>query len=296
MDTQKPALRLPDTHEKAQLLFPIIGIGASAGGFAALATLLQNLPASPGMALVIILHLPADQQSNADRVLQRSTRLPVVQVNHSTPILPDQVYIIPPARSLRMEGGHLVLHELERSVSDPEVIDVFFRTLAMAHREKAIGVILSGMGADGTAGLTCIKEQGGVTLVQTPAEAEHPSMPQSAIDTGMADFVLAAAQMPAKLIELRDITSCKRYASMPCMAMPPPRFASTWALIRNRRWRMCFRCCTNIPATTFVTTGAPPCCASWSGACKCAASQICQATTPCSGKTPPNRKPSSRTC
>jgi chemotaxis response regulator CheB len=85
-----------DTRVTAQLPFPIVGIGASAGGFPALATLLQNLPASPGVALVIVLHLPVDQQSNADRVLQGSTRLPVVQVDHSMPILPEHVYVIPP--------------------------------------------------------------------------------------------------------------------------------------------------------------------------------------------------------
>jgi len=210
MDTQKPAQPTPDTQAKARLPFPIVGIGASAGGFPALATLLQNLPASPGIALIIVLHIPADQQSKADRVLQRSTRLPVVQVNHSMPILPDQVYVIPPARSLRMEDGHLVLHELDRTPGDPATIDVFFRTLAMTHQEKAIGVILSGMGSDGTAGFACIKEQGGVTLVQSPADAEHPSMPQSAIDAGMADFVLSAADMPAKLAELRGIMQAIR--------------------------------------------------------------------------------------
>lgn len=210
MDTQKPDPPTPDNHTATRLPFPIVGIGASAGGFPALATLLQNLPVSPGIALVIVLHLPGDQQSNADRVLQRSTRLPVVTVNHSMPILPDQVYVIPPARSLRMEDSRLVLHELEHTPGDPATIDVFLRTLAMTHREKAVGVILSGMGSDGTAGLACIKEQGGVTLVQSPAEAEQPSMPQSAIDSGMADFVLAAADIPAKLVELCGITQTIR--------------------------------------------------------------------------------------
>ena len=210
MDSQKPDQPTSDTYAQARLPFPIVGIGASAGGFPALATLLKKLPTSPGVALVIVLHLPVDQQSNADRVLQRSTRLPVVQVHHSMPILPDQVYVVPPARSLKMEDGHLVLHELNSTPGDPKTIDIFFRTLAMAHQEKAVGVILSGMGSDGTAGLACIKEQGGVTLVQSPADAEQPSMPQSAIDAGMADFVLGAAQIPAKLIELRGITQAIR--------------------------------------------------------------------------------------
>jgi two-component system CheB/CheR fusion protein len=192
MDMQNTHQAPPDTG--APLLFPIVGIGASAGGFRALAALLQNLPAAPGMALVIVLHLPADQQSNADRVLQQSTSLPVVQVHHATPILPNHVYVIPPARNLRMEDGHLVLHALERTPGDP----------------ATIGVVLSGMGSDGTAGLACIREQGGVTIAQAPADAGQPGMPQSAIDSGMADFVLDADRIPAKLVELRGIMQAIR--------------------------------------------------------------------------------------
>ncbi|MCC2959597.1 PAS domain S-box protein [Massilia sp. IC2-278] len=206
MDTQKPDHPSPDTHADARLPFPIVGIGASAGGFAALAALLQNLPPAPGIALVVVLHLPSDQQSSAERVLQRSTGLPVVRVNHAMPILPDQVYVIPPARSLKMEGRRLVLHDLDHAPGAPAAVDAFFRSLAMAHREKAMGVVLSGMGSDGTVGLACIKEQGGVTVVQSPADAAQAGMPQSAIDSGMADFVLAAADIPAKMAELGGIT------------------------------------------------------------------------------------------
>ena len=191
-----------ENHEQTRPAFPIVGIGASAGGLAALATLLENLPAAPGMAFIIVFHLPADQHSNADRVLQGSTRLPVVQVRHATLVLPDQVYVIPPARSLKMEDGYLVLYELDRTPGDPATIDGFFGTLAMAHRGHAIGVILSGLGSDGTAGLARIREQGGTTLVQSPADAEHPGMPQSAIDAGMADVVLPAADIPARLAAL----------------------------------------------------------------------------------------------
>lgn len=89
--------------------FPVVGIGASAGGFPALATLLQNLPPSPGIALVVVIHLPPTEPSVADRVLQRATELPVIQVRHATPILADHVYVIPPGRNLRMVGRHLLL-------------------------------------------------------------------------------------------------------------------------------------------------------------------------------------------
>ena len=191
----------------SHITFPIVGIGASAGGFPALLTLLENMPPDPGMALVVILHLAADEPSAADKVLQRATDMPVVQVAHTTPILPGKVYVIPPDRSLRMSDGHLVLDQLERRSSRPVAIDIFLRTLAMAHGEHAIGVVLSGMGSDGTAGLACIKEMGGVTIAQLPADAQECAMPRSAIESGMADFVLAAHEIPHKLVELRDISA-----------------------------------------------------------------------------------------
>jgi two-component system CheB/CheR fusion protein len=210
METEKPDTAVRPAAGNGHLSFPIVGIGASAGGFPALAALLRNLPPSPDMALVVILHLASHQHSNADRVLQAVTNLPVVQVDHPMPILPNHVYVIAPGRSLKMQDGYLVPHVLDHKPGDPETIDVFFRALAMAHKENAIGIVLSGMGADGTAGLACIKEQGGVAIVQLPADAEQGSMPQSAIDSGMADFVLTAAQIPAKLMELRGTVQAIR--------------------------------------------------------------------------------------
>ncbi|MCS0589439.1 CheR family methyltransferase [Massilia norwichensis] len=195
METEKPPACLP---------FPVVGIGASAGGYPALITLLQNMPPSSGMALVVILHLAPGEPSTADRLLQSATDMPVVQVGHTMPVLPDKVYVIPPDRSLSMRDGELVLGRLERSRGGPVAIDIFLRTLADAHHEYAIGIVLSGMGSDGTAGLACIKEMGGMTIVQLPSDAEHGSMPRSAIGSGMADFVLPAHEMPRKLLELRD--------------------------------------------------------------------------------------------
>ncbi len=203
MDTQKPAEALSEAAAAGRLAFPIVGIGASAGGFPALATLLQNMPASPGMALVVILHLAAGRPSSADRILQGWTAMPVALVDHAMPVLPDQVYLIPPGCSLKMQGSSLVPEPLERPFGDPDTIDVFFRSLARVHKENAVGVVLSGMGSDGTAGLARIKEWGGVAIAQVPADAEAGSMPQSAIESGMADFVLTAAQIPGKLVELQ---------------------------------------------------------------------------------------------
>jgi two-component system CheB/CheR fusion protein len=194
--------------------FPVVGIGASAGGYAALITLLENMPADSGMALVVILHLSADEPSSADKLLQRATAMPVLQVVHTTPILPDKVYVIPPGRSLAMRSGELILDRLDRG-DRPVAIDLFLRTLAEAHRENAIGIVLSGMGSDGTAGLACIREMGGMTIVQLPTDAEQGSMPRAAIESGAADFVLPVGEMPRKLCELRDtLAAIRRKASV----------------------------------------------------------------------------------
>ncbi len=197
-------------NTSSRLPFPVVGIGASAGGYTALIALLQNMPPNPGMALVVILHLAADEPSTADRLLQSATAMPVVQVTHTMPILPNKVYVIPPDRGLAIRDGELVLERLERNGGQPVTIDLFFAALAEAHRESAIGVVLSGMGSDGSAGLGCIKELGGTTVVQAPTDAEQAGMPRSAIDSGMANFVLPAGAIPRKLIELRDLLGALR--------------------------------------------------------------------------------------
>ncbi|MCC2962873.1 PAS domain-containing protein [Massilia sp. IC2-278] len=184
--------------------FPVVGIGASAGGLPALIALLENLPAAPGMAFVIVLHLSPDHPSSAARLLQRATQLPVIQVSERTRLLPDHVYVISPGHGLTMKDGHLLAGERRPLPGIPMTINIFFRTLAVAHGEGAIGIVLSGMGSDGVAGLACIKEHGGVTLAQAPGEAEESGMPQAAVDAGAADFVLPAAQMPARLVDVRN--------------------------------------------------------------------------------------------
>lgn len=199
---------MPD--QRKIIPFPIVAIGASAGGYPALAALLKNLPPSPGMALVIVLHLPPDRRTSADRVLQGHTTLPVVLVSYPMPVLPDQVYVVPPDRTLKIEDGHFVPDALESKPGDPVTISQFFRTLAMAHKERAVAVVLSGMGADGTAGLAYIKEMGGVTIAQLPEDASEHSMPYTAIEFGMADFVMTAAQIPDKLVELQRINEVIR--------------------------------------------------------------------------------------
>lgn len=186
----------------SRLDFPVVGIGASAGGLPALLRFFESMPQHNGMAFVVILHLSPTHESTADHVLQRATRMPVVQVLEPMEIRPDHVYVIPPNKQLSMFDGSLGVAEFERPRRGHVAIDIFFRTLAEVHRERSVAIVLSGTGSDGAVGLTRIKEQGGVTLVQSPGDAEHEGMPQAAIETGVVDFVLPVVEMPQKLIEL----------------------------------------------------------------------------------------------
>ena len=211
IDPEEDAFLLP-----SPLTFPIVGIGASAGGFHAIERLLESLPANTGMAFVVVMHLSPEHPSVADAIFQRVTRMPVVMVDEELPIEPDHVYVIPPGRSLVMNDGHLQLGQLERTPARRFAIDQFFRSLAEVHRERAIAIVLSGSGADGAQGVKRLKERGGVTLVQSPADAEHDAMPLNAIATGGVDFVLPVADMAQKLVELW--TNARRIE----LPQPPP--------------------------------------------------------------------------
>ena len=180
--------------------FKIVGIGASAGGLSALMTLLGNLPADPGVALVVIMHLAPDRESRLGELLAARSPLPVAQVTSTVALEADHVYVIPPNANLNSIDTHLRLSDLEARRADRAPIDHFFRTLAETHGANAMGVVLTGGGSDGTLGLRSIREQGGVTLAQNPEEAEHDSMPRSAIASGMVDRVLALADIAGEIV------------------------------------------------------------------------------------------------
>ncbi|SDP40746.1 two-component system, chemotaxis family, CheB/CheR fusion protein [Pseudomonas arsenicoxydans] len=182
--------------------FPVVGIGASAGGLQAIKLFFENMPHDNGMAFVIILHLSPDHQSIADRIIQESTRMPVLQVTETVPIEKNHIYVISPARQLTMNDGVLEVSSNDRSEGRHASIDLFFRDLAEVHRERAFCLVLSGSGSDGAVGLSRIKEHGGITMAQMPEDAEFDGMPRAAIETGMVDLVLPVVEMPQKLLEL----------------------------------------------------------------------------------------------
>jgi two-component system, chemotaxis family, CheB/CheR fusion protein len=182
----------------------VVGIGASAGGIAPLRQFFEGVSRDSGMAYVVILHLSPQHESNLPELLQHRTMLPVMQVNEPVKVEPNHVYVIPPMKYLVMSDGMIRLTDPERPHGHPTAIDLFFRSLADAYGKDAVAILLSGVGADGTIGIGRIKEQGGFAIAQDPDEAEYDNMPRSAIDAGLIDIVLPVAEMPAKLIAIRE--------------------------------------------------------------------------------------------
>ncbi|HSY17700.1 MAG TPA: chemotaxis protein CheB [Candidatus Acidoferrales bacterium] len=196
----KAGRQTPPRATAAMHSFPIVGIGTSAGGLEALEHFLGHVPRNSGQAFVIVQHLDPTRKGIMPELLQRSTGMKVIQVKDRTRVQPDCVYVIPPNKDMSILHG--VLHLLEpaspRGLRLP--IDFFLRSLAQDRQEYSIGVILSGMGSDGTLGLRAIKEKGGVVLVQDPATAKFDGMPRSAIDSGLADIVAPVDDLPARII------------------------------------------------------------------------------------------------
>ena len=177
-------------------LFPVVGIGASAGGLAALKTFFAGVPKDSGVAYVVVVHLSPEHESRLVEILQPHVKIPVRQVTETMALEKDCVYVIPPNANLDAIDTHLRLTDLERRRQERAPIDHFFRTLAETHDGQAIGVVLTGTGSDGALGLRRIKECGGLTIVQDPSEAEYDSMPRSAIASALVDTVLPVKSIP----------------------------------------------------------------------------------------------------
>jgi two-component system CheB/CheR fusion protein len=178
--------------------FPIVGIGSSAGGLEALDLFFKHVPERCGMAFVVIQHLDPKHKDLMVELLQRATALPVVQAMDRLEVEPDHVYVIPPNRDLSIQGGVLRLFPRSPGLNLP--IDFFFCSLAADLKEQSIGVVLSGMGSDGTLGLRAIKEKAGACFAQAPASAKFDSMPRSAIEAGLADVVAPVEELPGRII------------------------------------------------------------------------------------------------
>jgi Methylase of chemotaxis methyl-accepting proteins len=184
--------------------FLIAGLGASAGGIQAFKEFFQHVPEKSGIAYVVILHLSPDHDSKLAEVLQSTTKIPVRQVTEKIKVEPNHVYVVPPNKHLTMEDGYIVVSPNMQIEDRRAPVDIFFRTLAEEHGTRAIAIILSGTGANGSMGIKRVKERGGAAFVQNPREAEFNEMPRNSIATGMIDEVLNVSELPAKIISYKN--------------------------------------------------------------------------------------------
>jgi chemotaxis methyl-accepting protein methylase/PAS domain-containing protein len=203
MTNQSKTLTKPlkDSSRLAVVNTPIIvGIGASAGGLEALADFFSHVLTPSSIAFVVIQHLDPSRKSMMPELLQRTTLMKVTQASNGMKVKPNCVYVIPPNKDLSMLHGSLLLLEPVETRGLRLPIDFFFRALANDQNERAVGVILSGMGSDGTLGLRAIKEHAGVSVVQSPEFAKFDSMPYSAVNTGLVDIIAPADALPEQII------------------------------------------------------------------------------------------------
>jgi len=193
---------LPDAHDELapeQPGFLVVGLGASAGGIEALREFFANVAADSGLAYVVILHLSPEYESQLAQLLQTVTSVPVMQVAERVRVEPNRVYVIPPNQHLTMIDGDVAVSRNTQPEERRAPIDIFFRTLAESHHARAVCVVLSGSGSDGSMGLKRVKERGGAVFVQEPHEAAFDEMPRSAIATGLVDDALPVAMLPVRV-------------------------------------------------------------------------------------------------
>ncbi|MGH8566449.1 MAG: chemotaxis protein CheB [Gammaproteobacteria bacterium] len=208
----------PPVDEPAESPFPIVGIGASAGGLEAITQFLAPLPAQTGMAFVVVQHLDPRHESRLTDLLARATGMSVVEASQGLPVEPDHVYIIPPNTNMAIADGALLMTPRGEASGPHLPVDHFLRALAQARQAQAIGVVLSGTGSDGTLGLLEVKAVGGMTFAQEPGSARHGGMPQSAIGSGAVDFVLPPEGIARRLTEIGN----HPYLAPGPVELPPP--------------------------------------------------------------------------
>lgn len=229
-----PALPARTEVEAARKGPPVAGIGASAGGLDAFKKLVTAMPADSGIALVLVPHLDPSHESLMVELLARHTAMPVLEVANDMPVEANHVYIIPPNNYMSIHGGILRLAGPVKPHASQTSIDLFLRSLADDQQERAICLILSGTGSHGTLGLKAVKAAGGMAMVQAPATAAYKAMPQSAIDTGLADYVLPVEEMPAALVKYIQHYRVNGGKAAAEGAEPPDEFNQVLALLRAR--------------------------------------------------------------
>src|SRR5690349_9537330 len=217
-------------------LFPVVGIGASAGGLDAFKRLLKAIPEDSGMAYILVQHLDPAHESILAELLQRVTKIPVQEITDNVHVVPDHIYIIPSNKLLTATDGVPQLSARLPKGQRNLPIDVFFTSLAEVHQSHAIGVVLSGTATDGTLGLKAIKDHGGITFAQEQKSAAYDGMPQNAIDAGVVDFILSPEKIPQQLLKLHDAFKANPiYDEGNAEQAPENGFKQILSMLRKRR-------------------------------------------------------------
>ena len=227
---------LAGTEAPSEIAFPVVGIGASAGGLAAIEKFLAAMPpdTESGMAFVIVQHLDPDHKSILLDLVKKYTRMQAFKIEDGMQVQPNCVYVIPPNKDLAFLHGRLHLMEpgAPRGLRLP--IDFFFRSLAQDRHERAICIVLSGTGSDGTLGLKAVKGEGGMAMAQTPESAGYDGMPGSAIATGLVDYVLPPEKMPEQLISFAKRAFGLKHLPVPTPVPVTDAFQKAFIILRTK--------------------------------------------------------------
>ena len=229
-----PELILPPAEPDPSTPIYYVGVGASAGGLEALEAFFSPMAPDSGLAFIVIQHLSPDYKSMMVELLSKRTAMPVRRAEEGMRVEANSVYLIPPKKNLSIFHGKLLLSESDHSRGLNLPIDVFLRSLADDQAEKAIGVILSGTGSDGVRGIRAIKETGGMVMVQSEESAKFDGMPRAAIATGLADFILAPDEMPAKLLSFARHPYAAKVDRPQTLLSDEDRLTRIFALLRER--------------------------------------------------------------
>jgi len=237
MKAKKTAIKIEKPLIKSANLFPVVGIGASAGGLDAFKKLLKAIPEDSGMAYVLVQHLDPSHESMLPDLLQRVTKIPVLEIADDIKVEPNHIYVIPANKMMVATDGVLLLaprpakSKNERNLP----IDLFFTSLAEVHQAHAIGVVLSGTASDGTQGLKAIKDHGGITFAQDVESAAYEGMPHSAAEAGVVDFILPPEKIPEKLLEVVGIIKGNESSELELPLSDIDVFKQILSLLRIRK-------------------------------------------------------------
>ena len=210
----------------------IVGLGASAGGLEALQQFFQQMPANSGLSFVVIQHLSPDYKSLMADILGKYTEMDVRQAENEMAVEPNTVYLIPPKKNLTLKNGKLMLTEyIHGTLNHP--IDVFFASLAEEKGGKAIAVVLSGTGSDGTSGIKTVKEHGGLVIVQSPGTAKFDGMPRSVINTGLADFILSPDEIVDEILNFSNYPDLIRFEDHEVFLSDEETFSQIYAILKK---------------------------------------------------------------